>query len=343
MEGILNQIDLPFAELSGANLEGLDLSGSNFQYARFHGACLDEVTAQGRSTHFENAVFDHASCNEICLDDVHLNESSFNEATLESGHIINSILSYASCVDIDGANSHFTDSICDNVDFTNSSLRNADFDRSSLYKTVFFGANILNASFVDAKSYLADFRDVAANRETSFNKYSIYEQDGNDHDLERAIEVYRSKQRIFRENQILPEVQKYEIREQDARRGLSYHSGDYWKGLRLGIYKQLFMYSYSFYRPLILAGTIIVMFAFLYAYIGFSLDSTAYSLAIGRSRSMSVGATIEVLIVSGQVFLPGSTPDISLRNLKFLVTIEGAAGALLLSLIAAVLVQRARY
>lgn len=142
LEGaFLFEVNLSFANLTGANLAGANLEGASFYEAGLRGANL--AGANLRGTNLEGANFFKANLKSAILYKANLSYASLREANLERANFLQSELRYAN--------------------LTGATLTGANFENANIYKT---------------KGLLSAIDYLSQNFEKTENGYIVYKSFG---------------------------------------------------------------------------------------------------------------------------------------------------------------------
>ncbi len=170
--------------LSGAWLEGLDLSGMNLQNACLYGSVLRFVNLEGaclnradlRHADLSGANLDQAELEDALLEGCNLSGASLRRGVLRYANLKGANLQGTTLIEADLLNAHLIQA---NLTGTNlwlakGSLANfwkADLSRSNLEQTDLAGANMSSANFEGAS-----LREVKLDRATNFVnvKYDLH-------------------------------------------------------------------------------------------------------------------------------------------------------------------------
>jgi uncharacterized protein YjbI with pentapeptide repeats len=168
-------LDLESADLSGIDLERIDLADANLEGADLSGARLNHanlVHARLRRANLTNAILDYANLAHAQLDGANLAFASLQDAMLPFAHLDGANLSAANLKNTRAEDAHFKNANLSYASLQDAVLSCSDFRRANLLGANLEGANMIainlesaNLSLVkfDRKIFLKTLRQVGFN------------------------------------------------------------------------------------------------------------------------------------------------------------------------------------
>lgn len=171
---LLKRVDFRNANLRGADLSELDLSGLDFEGAQLERANLNYSDMRGANLSRGN--FQHAA-----LWGTDLQKARIERADLRHAELWRTNLKDANLPNTDLRHAHLKDAILENTYFRSANLEGADLSFTRLRGTIFMGANLRDAKLMarfDAATVLPDAKWIGKpQRELIFDKYWTPETD----------------------------------------------------------------------------------------------------------------------------------------------------------------------
>ena len=159
------------ADFKDANLEGVNLSGLNFDWVDFSNANLENAILENASfqgANFSNAILNNANLNAATLIQANLsyanmNSTSLIKAKLQPAISFNAKLNFANLSNANLSkaelhNAKFKYSILDNSNLQGAELPGANFKEASLHKANLYQAVLQDVKFEKADLEKADLR-----------------------------------------------------------------------------------------------------------------------------------------------------------------------------------------
>ena len=123
--------------------------------------------------------------------------------------------------------------------FERTDIRGADFSAANLENVTFANADLRGATFERARIDQVVFSDVRIDGTTEFGSRLVYDRELADIDdgetytatAQAAIRSYREIQRLFERNGLNAIERQFYLRENDVRRRLAWHTGDYFNAV----------------------------------------------------------------------------------------------------------------
>lgn len=170
----LRNSDLRYADLTGANLDAVDLSGSMLDYSWLMNAALDSMSSSSVSFQFANMTLASFEGSELSNSDftgailqraelrsAKFEASKFTHAQLQEASFQDSLLNRATLVGANLYAAKLEGIEATAADFTSANLRSAVLTTSKLQGASFRGAHLHHAVFTDAWIHDADFTGAA--------------------------------------------------------------------------------------------------------------------------------------------------------------------------------------
>ena len=150
------RLQLPYAHLQGARLQGAVLANANLQWAVLTDANLtnaDLINVNFQGANLVNANLQEANLQDADLQGANLTNADLGAANLNGAYLIFTNLQGANLADADLQDSNFAGADLRAVDFRNAILRRADLSLSNLH-----GADFTNADMEGINFYNADLK-----------------------------------------------------------------------------------------------------------------------------------------------------------------------------------------
>lgn len=351
--------DLRHADLRYTNLRDADLSGAILDSARLTGARMDNATLSGATLiqtvasearfvdadltdcDLWNADLSGARLNRGDLTDADLRNVSLKDARLEQTDFVRTNLERATLTDARTADALFRNVLVD----TETRLTD-DFDRSFYEKE----ADLSLAGRADPRHEDRDTGSLARVRDavSRFWTRLRIDEERDPNRLSKAINAYRTYQRLIRENDLQEEIPRYRTREKHAKRKRSLSRGG-WRSHtsrryllrwgRLSLARWTILYGESPWRVGWVSLLVVVAFAFLYPLWGIQVDNEVvdYSMALG-----DLPTVIETALYYSFSKFVTVTPPVAtgVGPVRLLAAIEAFLGTFLLALLVFVLGRR---
>lgn len=359
----LSDADLSDANLTGVILDNADLSGANMEGVKLDDAELTE--AMIRESHIRPTTAKGADFTEADLTGANLEAAIFDEATLRE----------ADLTDVTGTGANFVEADLESAVLDGCDFRRADFRRAQLHgawlrdvrldeKTQFgrmcyyegesdralepdisgreqrlFGEEESQTKIGAARRLLGDVYPAVvrlANRIRPSHRLEDEIAELND-----AIRVYRTYQRVFRENSLPGLSRRYYVRERHARRKIALSENEFTKWGKLSLQRWTMLYA---------EGAVHVILTSVFVIFAFAMLLPLFGLERVGEQEVSAPTSVTELVITGRDllgyslrnFLALSSPEFTAVGwAELLVMIEAFLGALLLALLVFVLGRRA--
>jgi hypothetical protein len=184
----------------------------------------------------------------------------------------------AELTDVDVRRSSFVSADLREAAFDHVDVRETDFSGANLEDAVFDVCDLRNAVFRNVRLDQSMFSNTRISRGTDFGQSTAYERelaerDGFEDDeylryAQAAIWTNREIWELFERNALPMESRQYYIRENDIRRRIAWHMGDYKKAIMGEISRWVTGYGTSPWRVLATSAIVIVVSALLYPLTG---------------------------------------------------------------------------
>lgn len=375
----LQDADLAGADLSGANLvdanmEGADLTGAVLRGATLSEANLDGVTLDNADLHdaeIRAAVLQPHSAENADFTEADLTDSRLHGADFEGAKLVEADLSEVGATDSNFFDVDLEDAVIDGCD-----LRGADFKRARLHGAWIRDVRLDEESTFGRMCYYEAASDTAlepdipgredhllgevGSSESYTGRLKLFFMDGRPAisrlrkrlapghnlddeitDLNKAVRVYRTYQRLFRENSLPDVSRRYYVQERHARRkiALSENRGPKWIWLSLQRWSML--YGEGPLKVVFTSLLVVLGFAMLFA--GFGIQRVnGGPITFSGERTEALGLGRDLLGFSFRNFLAlGGDKFTATGWLELFVLLEAFIGALLIALLVFVLGRRA--
>lgn len=154
------ELSLPRPNLSGANLQGADLTRVRFSQANLSNVNLEGANLQ--DAYMTNTDLSCANLKGANLTKANLQLSNLSNANLQEANLQDAYLDRANFQETKGDRANFQSvrSFYEGGNFSNASLNNANFAGVSLDRGNFSNANLSNANFQEAQLQQVNFRNA---------------------------------------------------------------------------------------------------------------------------------------------------------------------------------------
>lgn len=356
-DAILWHVDLIGADLSNADLSDVNLSSANLTDADLQNANLS------------GADLRYADLPDVNLSSADLTGADLRNTNLSGAALQDADLSGATLRDADLTDTELQDSDLIEADLQNSSLDDTNLDNTNLSQANLEGASLLRANLdrtnlTNVRLYNCRLQNVYISNETILGTICAYERatdpwterlpgyslNADDiTNIEKAASIYRTYQRLHRENSLPGDIPKYYYREREMRWVKALAEGETLDCIYQTLQRWVMGYGE---RPWRVVGTsllVIIGFGLVYPYLGGMETTDTETVTFRFVESVPLLAEtgwarifFENLYFSAITFTTLGYGDIqpSSDTVQLLASIESFLGALLMALLVAVLTHR---
>lgn len=341
-----------------AILRGTDFSEATFNEPIFREAVFDSNTSFSNDQSISSGDFRRCNLNNVSLKGIIARSCIFDESNISDCDFTSAKLENASFQDVNGLGAKFNNANMENANLAKSNLKGADFSGAELDSVDLSGVNInYNTTFGGKSIY--ETKPESANSFGKDNKRNL-----------KAIWVYRTLERLHRENALTEIASNYYIWEKDLRR--RQHRKEIFREAQKNTLNEcvddecLIRYRFRIFRryvkseasrfsirygesPLqlvLFSAAVILGFAAIYPIFGVSMGTTTIKYAILTDNSADLDAQIplvlDLLRFSFNTFMRTEVQSMEPLGIgKIFAGIESTANAIAIALLVFVLTRRA--
>jgi uncharacterized protein YjbI with pentapeptide repeats len=366
------------ADLSGATLSGADLSGATFNQATLKDADLSG--ADLTDVELSDTVLTGALLRETRLAPETACGADFTEADLtgsdiSSGQFDDSTFHEATLSDVTGTDASFVGADLEDAALDACDLRRTDFRRVRLHGAWLRDIRLDEESDFGRMCYYEGKSDKALEPKLTTRDQRLFEHtDGQSKtgairhllgdvypglvrftnrvrpshqledetaELDDAIRVYRTYQRIFRENSLPSLSRRYYIRERHAQRKLALTENQFTRWAKLSLQRWTMLYAEGAAQVVLTSMVLIFGFAILLPFVGLQrIDGQGVAIPTSGLEAIVTGRDLLSYSIKNFLALGGNEFE-AIGWGELLVMVEAFTGALLLALLVFVLGRRA--
>ena len=341
--GTLTDTTVRGADLTSAYLGGCNLSDADFESAVLVGTNLHATDVLRAD--LSDADLTDANLEKAILVNSNLRGSTLANTSFGDARLVNADLREATIAEATFEGATLTGASLERAELTDTDLGGSDLTRATLEDATFKNADLDAADLTDARLHNCRLQNVSISDETTFGDRCIYEKevreaietDGLTEDqlepIDKAISIYRTYQRLLRENSLPGDIPHYFYREKEMRRLKARAEGNHLEWGYRALQRWVMGYGERPWRVVITSLLVILAFAGLYPLAG----------GVELETDVSGPEFLTYLYFSGVTFTTLGYGDVHplTQAAQQLAVVQSFLGAALMALLVAVLTRRA--